>query len=85
MKGCIGIRIEEQSNGSAQRPREQTHIQDTQQEPQNQSLNCVAAKESFLQLLSRVRLFCDPVFGERSRGWPLGHAGDEGPHLRDDG
>ena len=25
------------------------------------------------------------AFGERSRGWPLGHAGDEGPHLRDDG
>ena len=25
------------------------------------------------------------LFGERSRGWPLGHAGDEGPHLRDDG
>ena len=21
------------------------------------------------------------AFGERSRGWPLGHAGDEGPHL----
>ena len=25
------------------------------------------------------------AFGESSRGWPLGHAGDEGPHLRDDG
>ena len=25
------------------------------------------------------------AFGERSQGWPLGHAGDEGPHLRDDG
>ena len=25
------------------------------------------------------------AFGERSRGWPLGHAGDECPHLRDDG
>ena len=25
------------------------------------------------------------AFGEWSRGWPLGHAGDEGPHLRDDG
>ena len=25
------------------------------------------------------------AFGERSRDWPLGHAGDEGPHLRDDG
>ena len=24
------------------------------------------------------------AFGERSRDWPLGHAGDEGPHLRDD-
>ena len=24
-------------------------------------------------------------FGERSRDWPLGHAGDEGPHPRDDG
>ena len=25
------------------------------------------------------------AFGERSRDWSLGHAGDEGPHLRDDG
>src|SRR5574337_785246 len=25
------------------------------------------------------------AIGERSRDWPLGHAGDEGPHLRDDG
>ena len=25
------------------------------------------------------------AFGERSRDWPLGHAGDEGPHLSDDG
>ena len=25
------------------------------------------------------------AIGERSRGWPLGHAGDEGPRLRDDG
>ena len=25
------------------------------------------------------------AFGERWRCWPLGHAGDEGPHLRDDG
>src|SRR5574337_318030 len=25
------------------------------------------------------------AFGERSRDWPLGHAGDEGPHLGDDG
>src|SRR5574337_21881 len=25
------------------------------------------------------------AFGERSRDWPLGHAGDEGPHLRVDG
>ena len=25
------------------------------------------------------------AFGERSRGWPLGRAGDEGPHLREDG
>src|SRR5574337_1677669 len=25
------------------------------------------------------------AFGERSRGWPLGHARDEGPHLLDDG
>ena len=25
------------------------------------------------------------AFGERSRGWPLRHAGDEGPHLGDDG
>ena len=25
------------------------------------------------------------ALGERSRDWPLGHAGDEGPHLRDDG
>ena len=25
------------------------------------------------------------AFGERSRSWPLGHAGDEGHHLRDDG
>ena len=25
------------------------------------------------------------AFGERSRDWPLDHAGDEGPHLRDDG
>ena len=25
------------------------------------------------------------AFGERPRDWPLGHAGDEGPHLRDDG
>ena len=25
------------------------------------------------------------AFGERSRAWPLGHAGDEGPHLPDDG
>src|SRR5574337_494131 len=24
-------------------------------------------------------------FAERSLGCPLGHAGDEGPHLRDDG
>ena len=25
------------------------------------------------------------AFEERSRDWPLGHAGDEGPHLREDG
>ena len=25
------------------------------------------------------------AFGERLRDWPLGHAGDEGPHLRNDG
>ena len=25
------------------------------------------------------------AFGERSRDWSLGHAGDEGPHLRDHG
>ena len=33
----------------------------------------------FLLLLSVISLFIS--FGERSRDWSLGHAGDEGPHL----
>ena len=41
--------------------------------------------DSTIYIASEKNLFIHSAFGERSRGWPLGHRGDEGPHLRDDG
>ena len=43
------------------------------------------SKEDMQMANKQKRVKPPEAFGERSRGWPLGHAGDEGPHLRDDG
>ena len=54
-------------------------------EAKNPALLSIATGISWSSLGGLKGVKPPEAFGERSRGWPLGHAGDEGPHLRDDG